>query len=174
MALIRMDPTRCRVASELAKTSACLDRCTRSRLCRSDLLAIEVGHEGSIAGANKLAGAAEHVDLTRTAKELLASRGGSGVLDGEEATSGRGVLNRSFDTGERIALSENLSASRDLEGVASVVLPTDRSSQHGVSDIVLAHGLASKSVLLALPLRKPVQSLKLDREIWLYLSFTYQ
>jgi hypothetical protein len=44
-------------------------------------------------------------------------------LDSEEATSGRSVLDRSFDTGERIALSEDLSTSGDLEGMAGVVLP---------------------------------------------------
>lgn len=97
-------------------------------------MAIEVSHEASIAGANKFARAAERVDLTCTSNELLATRGGSGILDSEEATSGRSVLDRSFDTGERIALSENLSASRDLESMTGVVLPVvvDR-VQHGVT-----------------------------------------
>lgn len=100
-----------RVASELAETSACLDSGTRSHLGRSDLLTIEVRHEASIASANKLARAAEGVDLTCTAEVLLARRGGSGVLDGENATSSRGILDRRFHAGEYIALSENLSAS---------------------------------------------------------------
>lgn len=100
-----------RVASELAETSACLDSRARSRLGRSDLLTIEVRHEASIASASKFARATEGVELTCTAKVLLARRGGRGILDGEEATSSRSILDWRFHAREYITLSENLSAS---------------------------------------------------------------
>jgi hypothetical protein len=108
---------------ELAKTSACLDSLARSRLGRRDLLTVEVRHEAGIAGTNKLARAAERVDLTRTAKELLATRGRGRVQDSEQATSSRSILDRCSHARERVAFSKDLSASGNLEGVAAVVLP---------------------------------------------------
>jgi len=108
---------------ELADASVRLDRLTRSRFSRRNLLAIEVRHEASIASTNKIARAAERVDLTCTAEELLASSGGGRILNSEQAASSRSIFDRCNHAGERVALSENLSASRDLEGVAAVVLP---------------------------------------------------
>jgi hypothetical protein len=110
-------------SSELAEPSTSLNGLSRSSLSSSNLLAIEVRHEASITGTNKLARAAESVDLTRTTKELLARRSSSRIQNGEQAATSRSVLDGRFHAGEHVALGKNLGAGGDLEGVSAVVFP---------------------------------------------------
>lgn len=117
--------------SKLANTSTGLDSFARSSICSSNRLAIKVRHKACVAGANKIARAAEGIDLARTAKVLRTGRSGGGILDSEKAASSRSILDRCHYAGERVALGKNLSTSGDLERVAAVVLPV---VVHGMQD----------------------------------------
>jgi hypothetical protein len=121
-------------SSELAEPSTSFNSLGRSSLGSSNLLAIEVRHKASITSTNKFTRAAESVDLTRTAKELLARRSSSGIQDCEQAATSRSVLNGRFHTGEHVALSKDLGSGGDLEGVSAVVFPVVVDSvQHSVA-----------------------------------------
>jgi hypothetical protein len=109
--------------SDLANTGAALDSRGRSLVSRSSLDATKVRQEARVGSTSEIARVAESVDSASAANVLLASSSGGAVVDGEQASTGGGILDWRLDAGERVAFSKNLGAGRDLEGVASVVLP---------------------------------------------------
>lgn len=110
-------------ASDLANTSAGLDSRSRNLVSRSSLHVTKVGKEAGVGGASEIARVGESVDSTGAADVLLAGSSSTVIVDGEQATAGRGVLDRSLDTGEGVALGKDLGSVGDLKSVAGVVLP---------------------------------------------------
>lgn len=89
---------------------------------RSDVLALEVGQEVSVA-ARKGARASEAVDLASVAEVGRADSVSRGARAGEELAGEAGGLDRSNDVLEDIALGDDLATGTNLESVASVVVP---------------------------------------------------
>lgn len=108
---------------DLANTGLRLDGRSGSLVGGSGCNIAKVRQEARVASTSEIARIGKSVDSASAADVLLADSGGRGVIDSEQAAAGGSVLDGSLDTGESVALGEDLGSRRDLEGVAGVVLP---------------------------------------------------
>lgn len=89
---------------------------------RSNVLSSKVGQESSISAATEVSGRTVSIELANTAEVSAADSVGAAIGRGEQLSSNRS-LNRSNNVLEHVTLSEDVTASADLEGVAGVLVP---------------------------------------------------